>query len=295
MSVFILKCLAVLTMVIDHVGYVISLATHQTGQTILLMRSVGRLALPVFAFLIVNGFDRSSDRKAYLTRLCGFALISQIPFTLAFTQHNYMSRAFRGFEFSLTLAEGWIKMLPLILAAALVYYLVVCRGKWDRKFPVIMAFLILPLLSLKLAGISVTEPHLNVFYTLAVSLAMLCAIDGLMKNDGSYSPVELALLAAGAAAAALFILPSSDYGYKGLVLITALYLSRRYRLAQCAVLIIWSLWMYSYYTPFFIGAAAACLPVLLYNGKKGPAFKLGFYLIYPVHLFILFYIGIFIQ
>lgn len=294
MSVFILKCLAVLTMIADHVGYVLMLAAHKTGPFIIFLRSIGRFALPVFAFLIVNGLEKSSDRKAYLARLCGFALISQVPFTLAFTQQNYLSRPFRGYEFSLSLADSWVKMLPLILAAALVCHLVVCRGKWDRKFSVIIASLLLPLFSLKLAGISILEPQLNVFYTLAVSLALLCAIDGLMQGS-SYSPVELALITVGAAAAALFILPFSDYGYKGMLLIAVIYLARHYRLMRCAAIMVWAWWMYGYSMPFLIGAAAAGVPIFFYNGKKGPSFQLGFYLIYPVHLLLLFFLGLFIQ
>ncbi|MDE2188783.1 MAG: hypothetical protein KGJ35_03605, partial [Patescibacteria group bacterium] len=50
---------------------------------IILLRIIGRLAFPLFAWLIANGAYYTHDIKSYLKRLFIFALISQIPFTLA--------------------------------------------------------------------------------------------------------------------------------------------------------------------------------------------------------------------
>lgn len=60
-------------MVIDHTGAV--LYTDASW-----MRMVGRLAFPIFCFLLVEGYNHTKDQKRYLIRLGMFALISEVPF-----------------------------------------------------------------------------------------------------------------------------------------------------------------------------------------------------------------------
>jgi len=76
-----LKLIAIATMLIDHIGAVL----QPEGNIYILLRSVGRLAFPLFCFMIVEGFSHTSDRKRYALRLGAFALISEIPFNLAFS------------------------------------------------------------------------------------------------------------------------------------------------------------------------------------------------------------------
>ncbi|MBH1940083.1 hypothetical protein I5677_04130 [Mobilitalea sibirica] len=82
MSSFVLKLIAIITMLIDHVGAVF--ITNSNTIEWLVFRGIGRLAFPIFAFLIVEGLYHTKDVYKYITRMGIFALISEIPFDLAF-------------------------------------------------------------------------------------------------------------------------------------------------------------------------------------------------------------------
>lgn len=287
MSVFILKIIAVLTMITDHAAYILGLNRYIGGQPLLIMRTVGRIAFPVFAFLLVNGLQKTRDRAAYLSRLALFALISQIPFVLAFSAVNYLPAARRGTETLLSVDPNWLRLLPIILPAALIYYLLLHRRGRPGMWYVLPA-LLLPLFRLRLGGFLLLDVNYNVFFSLATCLAFVSALDAVMTGDERYTPVELALLITAAAGAALYILPHADYNYHSLLLITMLYLFRNSRPAQVLATAAWCVNLYGSNTYFIIGGLCSCLLMLLYNGKKGPAFKLGFYLIYPVHILLIF-------
>lgn len=77
MNVFILKIIALISMIIDHYG-----AIFQDGVDI--YRIIGRIAFPIYCFLLVEGYTHTSDIKKYLKRLLIFAFISEIPFDFAF-------------------------------------------------------------------------------------------------------------------------------------------------------------------------------------------------------------------
>jgi len=69
------KWIAYLTMFVDHVGYLLFPDQHW-------MRIIGRIAFPIFAYLIADGMRRTRHPEKLLLRLAVFAAMSQIPFSL---------------------------------------------------------------------------------------------------------------------------------------------------------------------------------------------------------------------
>ncbi len=88
----VLKLIAVITMFIDHTGYVfysfpafrepLFTALGETVTLYFILRKIGRLAFPIYCFLIGEGLRYTKKPIRYLMRLLVFAFISEIPFNL---------------------------------------------------------------------------------------------------------------------------------------------------------------------------------------------------------------------
>ncbi len=126
-----LKVIAVLTMLIDHVGshlidrsiVLCSLAGHKI-YLFQLMRMVGRMAFPLFCFLLVEGFIYTHSRLKYGINLFAFALISEIPWNLEHcgrllnyrTQNVFFTLLF---GFLAMCAVEYLKKVPVAMIAAI--------------------------------------------------------------------------------------------------------------------------------------------------------------------------------
>ena len=80
LSNFWLKLIALLTMTIDHIGYLLPYST-----TALVFRYIGRLALPLFCFMIAEGAIHTKSFKKYALRLGIMA--SLISIAIIFTEY----------------------------------------------------------------------------------------------------------------------------------------------------------------------------------------------------------------
>lgn len=214
MSTFVLKLIAVISMLIDHTGAV--LFPEEVW-----FRIVGRLAFPIFCFLIAEGYTHTRNVKRYAFRLFLFALLSEIPFDLLFF-------------------DSWFDI----------------SGQ-------------------------------NVFFTLFLGLCAVWVAD-ILKSRW---PVP-AFLCAGLFAAAAQLL-CTDYGAFGVALIVAFFLCRDKDFLKTAAFLLLNTGdallndsMVQLY------AAPAVLPILLYNGKPGKyRMKVFFYLFYPCHLLLLYFVS----
>ena len=101
MSSFILKIIAVISMLFDHTGYLIY-------NNISWCNIIGRIAFPIFAFQLIQGYLHTKNLKNYFFRLFIFALISQVPYSLYF---NSFSNKFElNIFFTLLLGLGIITL-----------------------------------------------------------------------------------------------------------------------------------------------------------------------------------------
>lgn len=116
---FQLKCIAVLTMFIDHMGAIFF-------PEKLIFRYIGRIAFPIFVFLLVEGFYHTRDVRKYMCRLGIFAILSEVPYDLAFREvplefghQNVFFTLFIGVAmmYALENSSGWTVKLSEVLLA----------------------------------------------------------------------------------------------------------------------------------------------------------------------------------
>lgn len=104
-----LKIIAVVSMLIDHTAAVVinrALVYSYSDwlyTTAFVMRNlIGRMAFPIYCFLLVEGFEKTRNRMRYAGRLFLFALISEVPFDLAF-KGRIMDSSYQNVFFTLFL------------------------------------------------------------------------------------------------------------------------------------------------------------------------------------------------
>lgn len=128
-----LKWIAIVTMFVDHLGATLAWSLYEQehmayiqangydllgGQSqmspwysvYVLMRTVGRIAFPIFCFLLVEGFCHTWSRGKYALRLGVFCLIAEIPFDLAFNEPANGFLELRSQNVFFTLLMGFLAL-----------------------------------------------------------------------------------------------------------------------------------------------------------------------------------------
>ncbi len=279
MSVFFMKLLAMASMLTDHTALFLYPRVIDKPLYVWL-RGIGRLAFPIYAFLIVNGCEKTHDVKRYLTRLVAFAAISQIPYTLA--SH---ANQFPDGTTAVVLGARWFVCVIFIFVVCAAW-LGAVRMDWTVIWPLLA--MTLAVLRVEYLGIHILDGKMNVFYSLSLSLSIIALADAAMKPERDW--VKILMQALGLFGAFFLIRDNMDYGSMGVALIVSLWLARGSRFSQVGVIVLWCVVEYIVAgnpISHFVIAVLSAVPVLLYKGRQGPPLKLAFYAVYPVHLAIL--------
>lgn len=168
MSSFILKLIASVAMLLDHIGYFSSLGFADIGR---IMRLIGRTAFPIYCFLITVGFRKTHNKYRYLLRLIVVGIVSELPYRFCFD--GKIDFAFSNVYF--TLASG--------LAALILYDLL-----WNTKTKWVRYLAWLPV-----AGFALLTHFLSTDYSF--SGVLLIFFFYLAKNNKPLESVACAIFA----------------------------------------------------------------------------------------------------
>ena len=131
------------------------------------MRRIGRLAFPIFCFLVTVGFRHTKSRKHYALRLLIFAAISEIPYNLMKSGHlfypgsqNIFFTLFLGVIFLYILETDCSELIKLISMVLLGVITIILKPDYSlggallilllyilKEKPVVQMILSYPLLS----------------------------------------------------------------------------------------------------------------------------------------------------
>lgn len=261
-----MKRIAIIAMFIDHMtlsflevardaGGTGIMYTFKGGETLdSIGRGIGRLAFPVFCFLIVEGFLYTRNRWQYLARLLMFAAISEVPFCLLV----YPGSEKMHCDTIFTLAAGYILIWIVETMAGLFgvndYLHLPEPGRRAQEGSREISALHLPEWAEK-------EWVRTVLFLIPSALAGY-AICRCSKWAGF------------------------DYSYGGVICILLLYLF--YRIREVSLMMAWA-WL-TYYNHNELLAVTGFFLIWCYNGNRGKQNKYFFYLFYPGHLMPLYLI-----
>ncbi len=283
LSGFILKLVAFMTMTFDHVGWLLQNNVGENYTLAIIFRIIGRLALPLFCFLIAEGFRYSKKPGNYLLRLGIMATVIAIAqIVVEYAISDLSLRAYGNI------------FMDLLLGGLAIYLLK--QKKWYLQALAIIPFLIgvtaFIVYSLENTGMTIfwfpffIRPQYH-FYS--IGMIILFHLGHILKN--------------------MFL---KNYSYNSGVPVESLVDTsiekKSYNLIAMGILVVWTLIFYvvgctipyEWLTWNHIIQNAAIISgafILLYSGKRGynaKWFQYGSYLFYPLHLLIIFGISLLI-
>ncbi len=258
MTTFQIKLVAIILMVIDHVGLLFF-------PQILLFRAVGRLAFPLFAWFLANGAYYSKNTQKYLTRLFLFALVAQIPFILmnrlndpSFWELNVLFTLFLGLAAIVLMKKSKIILISILIV-------VISAGLADVLNTDYGAMGVLAIVA---------------FYLSLKNIKMMIILQICVFTFFNIIPMSIIIAFHGVANP---IIPVASFMLCGTYCFD---LSLKLHSTLPAIFVI-----VSFVEPLGL---LSLFFIALYNNQEGRKMKYFFYGFYPIHLFILYFIKLFV-
>ena len=223
----VLKIIALVTMTIDHIGYLIF-------PEIAWLRLVGRLAFPIYAYFIAEGCKYTKNKLKYFALVCGLGIICQVVSYL-FTKQT---------DFNI--------LITFSFSIVLIYLLQWFKANLQNK-------------DIKKSILS------GVLFVVSLTCIFILTYEKL-----SFSPISV------------------DYGFFGILLpvFVSIFDNKTIKLIFFTIGLILISLHYSLLQWFSL---LSVLFMFLYNGKRGKLkLKYLFYIYYPLHLVVLYFIQVFL-
>lgn len=141
-----LKLIAVITMFIDHFGYYFYDFLNPTIYTI--CRNIGRIAMPIFVYSLVQGFFYTKNFKKYFTRITLVAIITQIIF-ISLKLLNLNVVAFKNYTTNIYEMGNILFSFSICLILMYIIHNKILVQKWDKnKNLLLKIFIVLGIMSI---------------------------------------------------------------------------------------------------------------------------------------------------
>lgn len=257
-----IKIIAIITMLIDHLGYYFEL--DMPNEIYFVLRVIGRISMPLFAFLLVQGFFHTKDFKKYILRIFVVSIVTQIAiFVVSFFDENRLALSVNNqlnilFSYTLSLIILWIIHEKNIIK------------KYTYNQNMFLKIFIL----IAIVGIFVFIPidygiYVPLLVTMLYFIEKLRITIYLQKQNGTMSVKNVVLS----------FIPENKIKLGYIILITIAIL----------IVIIQSKNNMYWYMLFSI------IPISMYNGERGKKNRktnLLFYSVFPVQHFLLYFLSI---
>ncbi len=253
----------------------------------IIMHLIGRFAFPLYAFLIIEGYEHTRSIKNYAKNLAIFALISEIPYDIAF-EGKVIAPGRQNVIFTLLFG---------VLCITFVRYLQKNLKKDGKNIltygisAVLLGLFFMHMILTDYWFIDLLEGKIdrNIFFIagtaiiFSVTVVIGFAIGSQKRRDFVAAIIPLVLF--GMAGDIL----NTSYGACGVTAIFIMYLLKKKR----NLAFVFSMLILGPMGANEIFAILTIIPVLEYNGERGAKMnKYFFYAFYPVHLILLYLISL---